>query len=205
MSRRDTILMAVLVNAALLALLFMAAVSPESETVSFVNEESSFATLDVPVQQEVALVHVTPYAPPKDEIDHLLVASAALVEEPDAEPLKRFADYVEVTVKRGDVLERIARANKTTVTALKKINNLKSERIDVGQILKVPVGQQAASAVKSAPIHEADKEFYVVQEGDNPWKIAKQFHVGFEELLDLNQLDEVKARNLKVGDQIRVH
>lgn len=203
MSRRDTILMAVLVNAALLAILFMTAVSPDGETVSFKPDDASFASVESALLPEREVAVVPP--PPKDEIDHLLAEGALLPqEESTSEPLKRFSDYTEVTVKRGDVLERIARANKTTVTTLKKINNLKSERIDVGQVLKVPVAT-ALPVAKVPPVVEGDKEFYVVQEGDNPWKIAKQFHVGFEELLDLNHLDELKARNLKVGDQIRVH
>lgn len=204
MSRRDTILMAVLVNAALLAILFMTAVSPDGETVSFKQDDAPYASMEsisIP-HEEVVMVP----ALPKDEIDHLLAEGQALPQEAESgsEPLKRFSDYIEVTVKRGDVLERIARANKTSVASLKKINNLKSERIDVGQVLKVPVAASQAVA-KAPPVIEGDREFYVVQEGDNPWKIAKQFHVGFEELLDLNHLDEVKARNLKVGDQIRVH
>lgn len=45
---------------------------------------------------------------------------------------------------------------------------------------------------------------YVVRPGDNPWKIAKQFHISFEKLLELNQLDEAKARNLKVGQTLRI-
>lgn len=204
MSRRDTILMAVLVNAALLAILFMTAVSPDGEVVTFKQDDAHLAVMESASHshEEVAVVP----APPKDEIDHLLVEGALLPQEAEAasEPLKRFSDYTEVTVKRGDVLERIARANKTSVATLKKINNLKSERIDVGQVLKVPVAQTQPVA-KAPPVIEGDREFYVVQEGDNPWKIAKQFHVGFEELLDLNHLDEMKARNLKVGDQIRVH
>jgi LysM repeat protein len=189
--------MAVLVNAALLAILFMTAVSPDPDILE-VKEELAFVPTPPPVREEPSFAL-------KDEIDHLLVENEVLPPppEPSLEPLKRFSDYIEVTVKRGDVLERIARAHKTSVTTLKKINNLKSERIDVGQILKVP--SQETPITKPSIVSEGNREYYVVQEGDNPWKIAKQFHVGFEELLDLNSLDEVKARNLKVGDQIRVH
>ena len=46
--------------------------------------------------------------------------------------------------------------------------------------------------------------FYTIKPGDNPWKIAKKFHLSFEKLLQLNHLDEAKARNLKVGQQIRI-
>ena len=45
---------------------------------------------------------------------------------------------------------------------------------------------------------------YTIKPGDNPWKIAKKFHLSFEKLLQLNHLDEAKARNLKVGQQLKI-
>lgn len=45
---------------------------------------------------------------------------------------------------------------------------------------------------------------YTIQPGDNPWKIARKFHISFEKLLELNGLDEAKARNLKIGQTIRI-
>lgn len=41
-------------------------------------------------------------------------------------------------VKSGDSLEKIAHANGTTVKALKEVNNLTSDRIRIGQKLKLP-------------------------------------------------------------------
>jgi LysM repeat protein len=43
-------------------------------------------------------------------------------------------------VKQGDNLEKIARANKTTVEALQKENNISSHKIVVGQEIKIPNG-----------------------------------------------------------------
>lgn len=123
--------------------------------------------------------------------------------------------FVDVTIKRGDALEKIARANGTTVEAIMKANNLKNDRLRVGQTLKVPVGtnkKAAAAAPKETPkqVAKADTDskgsaqYYTIQKGDNPWKIAKQFNLKLDELLKLNNLDQEKARNLKVGDSIRV-
>lgn len=42
------------------------------------------------------------------------------------------------TVQSGDMLEKIARKNGTTVTALKAANQLKNDKIFVGQKLKLP-------------------------------------------------------------------
>lgn len=41
-------------------------------------------------------------------------------------------------VKAGDSLEKIARANATTIKAIKELNNLANDRIVVGQTLKMP-------------------------------------------------------------------
>lgn len=133
--------------------------------------------------------------------------------------------FVEVTVKRGDVLERIARANHTTVAAIKQVNALKGERLIIGQVLRIPVGKDLEAAPQPIAAYAAaipaagavtapespnkgssdlDDAFYVVKNGDNPWKIARQFHVKFEDLLKLNGLDEERARNLKVGQRLRV-
>lgn len=133
-------------------------------------------------------------------------------------------NFVEVTVKRGDVLERIARANHTTVAAIKQVNALKGERLIIGQVLRIPVtkdlevaaqpGAYASTTPAAAPAtapespnkgsSDLDDAFYVVKNGDNPWKIARQFHVKFEDLLKLNGLDEERARNLRVGQRLRV-
>src|SRR5262249_15824462 len=107
------------------------------------------------------------------------------------------------------------------VEAIKKANNLTTTKLAVGQTIRIPksptsqnelsmVSSKAATAMasakeevkKAAPAY--DIQYYTVKSGDNPWKIAKQFNVKFEDLLRLNNLDEEKARNLKIGDKIRV-
>ena len=124
--------------------------------------------------------------------------------------------YVDVTVKRGDALEVIARSNGTTVDAIKKANNLSSTKLSVGQVLRVPVSTtkkvvadagttgQPKQVTASTTNSSSGAQYYVVKKGDNPWKIAKQFNVRFEDLLKMNNLDEERARNMKIGDKIRV-
>jgi LysM repeat protein len=55
----------------------------------------------------------------------------------------------EYKVKSGDTLTSIAGAHGTTVKALRAENNLKTDRIIVGQMLKIPA--KAASAAPAAP------------------------------------------------------
>jgi len=54
-------------------------------------------------------------------------------------------------VKTGDTLTRIAKLHGTTIKALRALNNLKTDRINVGQRLKVPGGKPPAMSVESAP------------------------------------------------------
>jgi LysM repeat protein len=42
------------------------------------------------------------------------------------------------TVKSGETLGKIAKANKTTVKAIRDLNKLKTDQIKVGQKLKLP-------------------------------------------------------------------
>lgn len=207
MSRRDTIIIAVLVNTGLLAVLFMLASTPTDDL--FPSEPTTTARTEhhrppLIEQEDVIVIDAG------DNVDQVLQEYVA-VAEPEPIPVQKEEEpeieYVKVTVKRGDALEKIARHNKTTVAAIKKANNLQTDRLRIGQILRVPVPPEeeidVAAEPEPSPIEEA-VEYYIVQSGDNPWKIAKKFRVGFNQLLELNNLDEAKARNLRAGDKLRV-
>lgn len=246
MSRKDTIIITVLINTALLAILFaMAIVDDSDKTLDQTDIAHTIAANPQLTGQEKKAFEPIVIAGSsdrsQDEVDNALndyassVAGSSLMvtghEVPffeeaeqvaslkeEAAPPQDSGSFVEVTVKKGDVLERIARSNGTTVSSIVKANKLKTERLSVGQVLKVPAGRKknqdaaaSAAAVKeSQPLQKneevkaVEKQYYVIKNGDNPWKIAKQFNVRFEDLLTLNNLDEEKARNLKIGDRIRV-
>jgi peptidoglycan DL-endopeptidase LytF len=254
MTRRDIIIMAVLVNAGLLAILFMMAINTDEDKVSDPIEISQTAVTVQP--QEIPLdrseLSFIP-ASTGDEVDNALKEFAAspspqaiVIEEetvqdmdqddeitrkpepapppPVPELIASSSKTVTVTVKRGDSLDKIARANGTTVKAIKDANHLKSDKLNVGQVLQVPSSNDKkkptppASKKPATPITEAaksksndnaqvaqtDSQYYTVKNGDNPWKIAKQSNIKVEDLLKLNNLDEEKARNLKAGDRIRI-
>lgn len=247
MTRRDFIIVAALVNAGLLALLFMFATNSDDDKVSEPTDMVQTVLEITPTEtaQEPTVIALTPSAAlPVDEVDNALKEYSAnptpqqiiidddtmadqedmdspniattqpeLTETPAAKASE--TKFVDITVKRGDSLDRIARANKTTVQAIREANNLKKDLLSVGQKLRVPVSSgdksstTAKAAAKSAKaeskqIAQGDAQYYTVKSGDNPWKIAKQFKLKVDDLLKLNNLDEDKARNMKVGDRIRV-
>lgn len=251
MTRRDTIIIATLVNAGLLACLFVTATrqegalqedsifepapyraevaSTEPSQTPFEKEESNEVSLS-PYHDEVdqALKEFLPdasYGTPladkregvESELNPELVKEAAGARSEKPAPLSAGpkqealtsgeAKIVEVKVKKGDILAKIAKANGTTVKAIKEANNLTSDNLRIGQILKVPTGTVATAAPKKPEAvqkESSSSEYYTVQSGDNPWKIAKKFHVRFEDILKLNDMTEAKAKNLKVGQEIRV-
>ncbi|CRX39314.1 muramidase family protein [Estrella lausannensis] len=118
--------------------------------------------------------------------------------------------YIEVTVKKGDVLSKIAKANGTTVQKIKKLNNLTSDQLKVGQTLKIPHEGKSSSLPVRQDTKSSDlvaggtSDYYVIQTGDNPWKIAKKFNISVGDFLKMNNMDEKKAKNLKVGQRVRV-
>lgn len=225
MSKKDVIIISALINTGLLAVLFVTALKTNPEVIAEVLkvESPSYVTI-TNLEREIAL-NETKEASHVDEVDMVLkeylpevvvndVVAAPLPPPPPPQEVKVEAAtvapapsaVVEVVVKSGDVLERIARANRTTVEAIKKANGLSSDRLKVGQVLKIPVGAMEKEVKKAAqPIAESEgPTFYVIKPGDNPWKIAKNHQVKFEDLLILNHLDEDRAKNLKVGEKIRV-
>lgn len=248
MTRRDIIIISVLVNAGLLAVLFVTAVKSDPDTLRLPADTQQVAVVEKPATTQSVEDIPAPLldsesssasSQPIDEVDHVLkeylpdlpVETVALsqdsatqgrgAQEPDNEDSKTNAEeavpssgtIVEVTVKRGDALEKIARANQTTVDEIRKANDLKNDKLKIGQVLKVPVGtvkpKTKETAKSSAPknnpeIASGDVVYYTIKSGDNLWKIAKQFNVKFEDLLKMNNLNEEKAKNLKAGDKIRV-
>lgn len=224
MSRRDTILIAVFVNTGVLGLLFLMGVNKDE--VLDMPEETQIAMVTDAPKMEIAeaapIIVSRPYDEPPEieedsdfEFDTETLAQKNIDDDSPTLP----NGFFEVKVKRGDFLERIARANGTTVEEIKKVNHLNSERLNVGQILRIPnksgskpepIAQAAPAAPKPTPVSaptpskDADAVYYVVKSGDNPWKIAKQFNIRVDQLLKLNNLNEAKAKNLKVGDRLRV-
>jgi LysM repeat protein len=112
-----------------------------------------------------------------------------------------------VVVKKGDTLEKIAKAQKTTVDELIKLNRLPSSFLRVGQTLKLPAEKAVARSIPKTiekPMQQDGPDYYTVKVGDNPWMIAMKHHLKVEELLKLNGLNEEKARKLKPGDRLRI-
>jgi len=96
------------------------------------------------------------------------------------------------TVVSGDSLWSIAKKLGTTVDALKQANNLISNTLQIGQILKVP------STSGDAP---SNTQVYTVVRGDSLYSIANRFGITVNELKNLNNLT---SNTLRIGQQLFV-
>ncbi|MFT4553024.1 MAG: peptidoglycan endopeptidase LytF [Chlamydiales bacterium] len=234
MSRRDTILVAILINAGLLLILFITAMT--SEHPQAVNTTDPQDLVQIPQSQTQRNDKRDSMA--RDEVDQVIrhaekptptqLAAATIVlkeKKEEITPPKTASEsspvlfkdkedgdqeYVEITVKRGDFLERIARANATSIETIMKLNHLPNTQLQVGQVLIVPIPsakelKEKRVAAKENTNDSSDEEsYYTVKRGDNPWLIAMKHRLKLEDLLRINDLDDAKARKLKPGDKIRI-
>ncbi len=100
----------------------------------------------------------------------LKIPSAAIIKEPIS---------VTYIVKRGDVLERIARRHNTTIKNLQEFNHLKSRnRIYAGQKLRV----------LPAVVEEPKTSTYIVKRRDTLERIARRYGTDIRTLLKLNDM-----------------
>jgi len=83
-----------------------------------------------------------------------------------------------------------------SVDEIMKFNKMTNTRLQIGQELKLPKKTKAKKA--SSP----KQKYYTVKAGDNPWTIAKKNQMQVEELLNLNNMDEAKAKKLRPGDRL---
>lgn len=95
-------------------------------------------------------------------------------------------------VERGDTLYNIANRFNTTVSELKRLNNLTSDTLSIGQLLIIKEDNEEINN---------NYNIYEVVKGDSLWLIAKKFNTTVNELIDINNLDTI---NLQVGDKLKV-
>lgn len=83
-------------------------------------------------------------------------------------------------VQRGDTLYSLALKYNTTVDKLRKLNNLNTNTLTIGQILVLPI---------ETDIDEYD--IYVAKKGDSLWSISRKFNIDINDLIELNNLKDL--------------
>ncbi len=93
-------------------------------------------------------------------------------------------------VKSGDTLYSIARKYGLSVNELKSLNNLTSDALSIGQVLKV-----SPNNVEPEP----KTQYYIVKSGDTLYRIANNFGITVDELKRANNL---VSNTLTIGQEL---
>lgn len=93
---------------------------------------------------------------------------------------------VTYVVKKGDTLYSIAANNNTTVNNLKEINNLKSDTLSIGQLIKIPETTSVVTPSEDEIINE--ESIYIVEKGDTLYSIARKFNTTINDIKEKNSL-----------------
>jgi len=210
MNRRDIIIVAVLINAGLLATLFVSSLKKEKGTDLVLSPKEAhqieIAATPLPVKQggdqiDQVISQYTAMAKTEEKKEEAL-PPPILTPMPKAETKAFTSSPLRVvTVEKGDVLEKIARSHGISVDEIMKLNSLSNSRLQIGQELKLPERKAPKKEIVSK---KDDGKFYVVKGGDNPWTIAQKNGIQVDELLRLNNMDEEKAKRLRPGDRLRI-
>lgn len=98
-------------------------------------------------------------------------------------------DVIQYVVKAGDSLWLIAQKYGTTVDAIKNLNGLTGDMLNIGQVLKIPSGG-------ALPYIE-----YTVKSGDSLWLIANRYHTTVD---DIRRLNGLASNLLNIGQVLKV-
>jgi len=96
------------------------------------------------------------------------------------------SNTINYTVKRGDNLYSIANRYNTSVTVIKNLNNLTSNNLSIGQILKIPSTNNNSIT-------------YTVKKGDSLYSIARQYNTTVNDIKNKNNLT---SNNLSIGQKL---
>lgn len=183
-------------------------------------KDPDYRRAGAPAQNEVKNVDTVPAEPVETpaEVKPVKAEPAPVVVEsvdkpapaPVAKPVE--PETTVYIVQNGDYLAKISKKFNITVSAIKRVNNMKSDLIRVGQKLKLPgkveVGEQKAPVVaakkpakKVAKTYEGSTREYVVKSGDTLGGIAYGNGINIRQLKSLNNLSK---DTLRVGQKLKI-
>lgn len=125
--------------------------------------------------------------------DTLQIGQVLRIASTPVSPPSEEQNFITYTVRSGDSLYKIARQYNTTVDAIKSLNNLTSDVLQIGQQLIVPVN------TPTTPPSEGN--YYTVQRGDSLWSIANRFGTTVDAIIKANNLTNI---DLQIGDRLLI-
>ena len=120
------------------------------------------------------------------------------------ERIKSVSDRSVHIVKKGETLSTIARKYHVSVNQLKQWNNMKSDRLSIGQKLVVySSGAPMAQAGNDKPVERSTTQItHTVKKGETLGKIAQKYKCT---VTDLKRWNKLKSTNIQVGQKLKVY
>lgn len=134
-------------------------------------------------------------------------------DKPTANPSSNnAANFFDYTVAAKDNLNLIADKFATTTAEIKKLNNLNSSNLQIGQVLRIPFTKSASNIPPIAPTNTKELDIpptvvgnlvseHIVKPKEYLGVIAKQYGVTVEEIKELNGLS---SNNLSIGQTLKI-
>ena len=98
-------------------------------------------------------------------------------------PAQKYGKAVKHIVKRGDSLWIIASRYGISTKEIRSLNNLRSSKLHINQVLMIPERK------KDESIGKKNVRQYLVKRGDSPYTIAQEYNLPLERFLRLNNLE----------------
>lgn len=104
-------------------------------------------------------------------------------------------NYITYTVKAGDSLYKIANTYGISVNEIKNLNNLNTNLLNVGQVLRIPSSNIDDEELSANYIE------YIVKRGDSLYRIAEDYNISISDLTSYNNLN---SNALSIGQVLRI-
>lgn len=95
----------------------------------------------------------------------------------------------EYIIEKGDTLYSLSKRFNISIDELKKINNLDSDILSIGQVLKL------------SDYNNIEYDTYIVKKGDSLWAISRKYNISVKELIEINNLTDL---TLQINQQLLV-
>ncbi|MFN3505605.1 MAG: LysM peptidoglycan-binding domain-containing protein [Caldimicrobium sp.] len=115
----------------------------------------------------------------------------------DTTTLREEPIHLTYTVKKGDTLQKISHRFGVPIEELKKLNQLKSNKLKPGQ--KIIVKTIYPSPATPSP--KEDFVYHTVKEGETLYRISLNYNVPLEEIKRINQLE---GNLISVGQKLKI-
>lgn len=147
--------------------------------------------------------YVGPYIDNEKEL-YTFKTKSGIDKEKMQERIKAMSDRSVHVVKSGETLSSIARKYHVSVSQLKRWNNLKSDRLSIGQRLVVySSGNPMAQAGNDQPVERSTTEItHTVKKGETLGKIAQKYKCT---VTDLKRWNNLKSTTIQVGQKLKVY